>query len=227
MIFMLFICFIIILLILICVRLGLYKESKNIESLVSKNYQKLSNLDNGDLIFVSYNNTLGKVVKIWSGSKWTHIGMIFRNPDTQELSVLEVAEYNNTNFDKGVIEVPLKSWLKMNEDFEIGYRKINANINSYDLFELYEKYQGKKLYKLSMNPNKIKSFIFPSLRSKDLDIKDLSCVDFVVLMLKDLKLIKRSYIDITTVSDIIDYFDEVIEEKEGKTGKSIPCGKLT
>ena len=157
--------------------------------------------------------------------------MIFKNPDNGNLSVLEVAEYNNPNFEKGVIEVPLRAWLKMNEYFEIGYMKINSKVSSYELYDLFEKYQGKKLYKLSMNPNKIKGFIFPSLRfnNKNLnlqDLNDLSCVDFIVLMLKDLKLIKSSFTDITTVSDIIDYLDDTVE-KEGNTGKCAPVGKLT
>lgn len=223
MIFMLFICFILIIVILIFIRITLYNETKNINSFDSK----ILELDNGDLIFASYNNVLGKIVKVWSGSKWTHVGMIFKNPDNGNLSVLEVAEYNNPNFEKGVIEVPLNSWLKMNKDFEIGYRKMNIKTTSYELYDLFEKYQGNKLYKISVNPNKIKGFIFPSLRTKDIkDLTDLSCVDFTVLMLKDLKLIKRSYVDFTTVSDIIDYLDEIVE-KEGNMGKSVPVGKLT
>lgn len=229
MIFMLFICFIFILFILIVFRIGVYNESKSIDSFNPTSID-FFDLDNGDLIFASYNNTLGKIVKIWSGSKWTHVGMIFKNPDNGNLSVLEVAEYNNPNFEKGVIEVPLRVWLKMNEDFEIGYRKMNIKTTSYELYDLFEKYQGNKLYKLSMNPNKIKGFIFPTLRSNNLNnlngLADLSCVDFVVLMLKDLKLIKSSFTDMSTVSDIIDYFDHVVA-KEGNTGKSAPVGKLT
>jgi hypothetical protein len=106
---------------------------------------------------------------------------------------------------------------------------MNIKTTSYELYDLFEKYQGKKLYKLSMNPNKIKRFIFPSLRFKNLnhkDSNDLSCVDFVVLMLKDLKLINKSFTDISTVSDIIDYLDDIVE-KEGNTGKCAPVGKLT
>jgi hypothetical protein len=220
---MLFICFILIIVILIFIRITLYNETKNINSFDSK----ILDLDNGDLIFASYNNVLGKIVKVWSGSKWTHIGMIFKNPDNGNLSVLEVAEYNNPNFEKGVIEVPLNAWLKMNKDFEIGYRKMNIKTTSCELYDLFEKYQGNKLYKLSVNPNRIKEFIFPSHRTRDIkDLANLSCVDFTVLMLKDLKLIKRSHVDFTTVSDIIDYLDDIVEN-EGNMGKSVPVGKLT
>ena len=81
MIFMLFICFILIILILIFIRITLYNETKNINSFDSK----FLDLENGDLIFTSYNNVLGKIVKVWSGSKWTHIGMIFKNPDNGNL----------------------------------------------------------------------------------------------------------------------------------------------
>lgn len=223
MIFMLFVCFILIIIILIFIRITLYNETKNINSFNNSD-SKILDLDNGDLIFASYNNVLGKIVKVWSGSKWTHVGMIFKNPDNGNLSVLEVAEYNNPNFEKGVIEVPLIAWLQMNQDFEIGYKKINRKISPYDLYDTFEKYKGKRLYKLSPKPNKLKTFIF-SRKINELE-EELTCVEFITCMLKDLNVFHASISDITTVSDLFDYFEDK-DAKEGNTGIFTPIGKLT
>jgi hypothetical protein len=214
---MLVVCFIFILLIVIIIRFGTSIETKQIQSSVKKNFKDFNNLENGDLVFVSYNNVFGKLVQVWSGSKWTHVGMIFKNPDNGTLSVLEAAEYNNPNFNKGIIEVPLKSWLKMNEDFEIGYHTIHKKISSYELYDIFEKYQGKKLYKLSPNLTKLKTFIFS--RKINESEKELSCVEFITCMLKDLNILPTSASDITTVSDILSYFVDDNVEKEGNTGK--------
>jgi hypothetical protein len=225
MLFMLCICFIFILLIVIIIRFGTSIETKRICVSQKKNFTDLYDLENGDLVFVSYKNVFGKVVQVWSGSKWTHIGMIFKNPDNGTLSVLEAAEYNNPNFNKGIIEVPLKSWLQMNEDFEIGYKKINKKISSYELYDIFEKYQGKKLYKLSPNPTKLKTFIFS--RKINETEEEMTCVEFITCMLKDLNILPTSASDITTVSDILSYFTVDKDAKEGNTGIFTPIGKLT
>ena len=225
MLFMLCICFILILLIVIIIRFGTSTETKHIQLSTKEKLSDFDTLNNGDLVFVSYTNVFGKVVQVWSGSKWTHVGMIFKNPDNGNLSVLEAAEYNNPNFNKGIIEVPLKSWLQMNEDFEIGYKKINKKISPYDLYDVFEKYQGKKLYKLSPNPTKLKTFIFS--RKINESENELSCVEFITCMLKDLNIFPKSVYDITTVSDILSYLTVDKEAKEGNTGIFAPIGKLT
>ena len=114
---MLFICFLFVILLVLFFQTNLVKESKNLSNLTTN--QKYD-LKTGDLVFVSYNNILGTLNKVWSGSKWTHVGIIYVDPFTNQTYVLEVAEYNNPNFKKGVTQIPLDVWLKLNEDFEIG-----------------------------------------------------------------------------------------------------------
>lgn len=150
-------------------------------------------LDNGDLVFVAYDNTLGKASKVWNGSKWTHIGIAYRNSN-DELSILEVAEYNNPNFEKGVIQVPIKAWLEMNKHCEITYKKLKdsylKDINPEDLYTLYLKYKDKKLHKLSLNPKRWKKYLFPLNEDKE----TLLCNEFVCKIYEDLNLIpKNSY----------------------------------
>ena len=50
-------------------------------------------LQTGDLVFVSYKNTLGYFMRGWANSVWTHVGMIMRDGD--ELYVMETADYSS------------------------------------------------------------------------------------------------------------------------------------
>jgi hypothetical protein len=194
---MLFICFLFVVILLFLFQTNLIKESKSLSILTIK--QKY-NLKNGDLVFVSYNNVLGTLNKVWSGSKWTHIGIVYNDPLTNESSVLEVAEYNNPNFKKGVTEIPLNAWFKLNEDFEIGYAKLIYEIEPHILYELYEKYKDKKLYKLNYDPRSLSRFVFPT-KEKD---EQLTCVEFITLLFQELNLLDENSIgNITTASDII------------------------
>ena len=138
--------------------------------------------------------------KVWSGSKWTHVGIVYNDPLTNESSILEVAEYNNPNFKKGVTEIPLDVWFKLNQDFEIGYAKLIYEIEANILYELYEKYKDKKLYKLNYNPQTLSRFVFPSKEKRD----TLTCIEFITLLFQELNLLDENSIgNITAASDII------------------------
>jgi hypothetical protein len=50
-------------------------------------------LQTGDLVFVSYHNSLGYFMRGWANSVWTHVGMIMRDGD--ELYVMETADYSS------------------------------------------------------------------------------------------------------------------------------------
>jgi hypothetical protein len=185
MLLILLFCFFIVILILLLFRWNISKEI-----ITNKVYkEEFLELDNGDLVFVAYDNLLGKASKLWNGSKWTHIGISYRDSN-DELYILEVAEYNNPNFEKGVIQVPIKAWLEMNKHCEITYKKINKDINPEDLYTLFLKYKDKKLHKFGVNPQKWKKYMFPLNEDKT----SLSCNEFVCKIFEDLNYIpKDSY----------------------------------
>jgi hypothetical protein len=182
MLFLLLFCLFIVLSILLLFQ---WNTSKEIVSDKIYNEDFLE-LDTGDLVFVAYNNLLGKASKLWNGSKWTHVGIAYRNANDQ-LSILEVAEYNNPNFEKGVIQVPIKSWLEMNKHCEITYKKNFKDINPEDLYTLFLKYKDKKLHKFGVNPQKWKKYLFPLHEDKT----SLSCNEFVCKILEDLNFIPK------------------------------------
>lgn len=192
----LFICFVLIILLLILFRVGTTKE---IYTPVSYD---TSTLKSGDLVFVSYKNLLGKVSKLWNGSKWTHVGMIYKEPITEKLYVLEMAEYNNPNIEKGAIKVSYDTWLKLNKDSEITYKPISKLVDSRKVLSLFQKYKHKKLHRLDYNPKNYKRILFPE---KELPNK-ITCVEFIALLLKDLEVLSKqkhsSFYSITELSSL-------------------------
>lgn len=188
----LLISFILIVLLLLCFRVGTSKEIH-----IADSYET-SNLKSGDLVFVSYKNLLGKVSKVWNGSKWTHVGMIYKEPITEKLYVLEMAEYNNPNIEKGAIKVSYDVWLKLNKDSEITYKPISKVVDSRKVLSLFQKYKHKKLHRLDYNPKNYKRILFPE---KELPNK-ITCVEFIALLLQDLDLLsKQKHISFYTLED--------------------------
>jgi hypothetical protein len=172
----LLISFILIVLLLLCFRVGTSKEIHTTDS------RKNLDLKSGDLVFVSYKNLLGKVSKVWNGSKWTHVGMIYKEPITEKLYVLEMAEYNNPNIEKGAIKVSYDIWLKLNKDCEITYKPISKIVDSRKVLSLFQKYKHKQLHRLDYNPKNYKRILFPE---KELPNK-ITCVEFITLLLQEL-----------------------------------------
>ena len=68
-------------------------------------------LQTGDLVFVSYKNTLGYFMRGWAHSVWTHVGMIMR--DGEDLYVMETADYTSV---KEPVKKPVKDVLKESID---------------------------------------------------------------------------------------------------------------
>lgn len=108
----------IITIILIILYIYLYENSNDIISnkeTISQEY-----LATGDLMFVSYDNSLGKFMKLISGSKWTHTAMIYRAPD-EKIFVMETANYPNK---KGVLLLPFMEWYRYNKNQEIAVMRV-------------------------------------------------------------------------------------------------------
>ena len=184
MIINLILCFIFVLLIIILLRWNSSSE-KNISYHI-KNSGSLT-LKSGDLVFVSYKNILGKAAKLWSGSKWTHLGMIYKEPISEKLYVLEMAEYNNPNLEKGALKVSYDIWLELNKDNEIMYKQIPKIIDSRKVLSSFLKFKEKKLHRFGWNPSKYKHLLFPE---RELPEK-ITCVEFVVLLLQELDVLSK------------------------------------
>lgn len=115
----------------------------NIDETIIKSINSLDTLNTGDLVFVKYDNPLGYLMRVWSGSKWTHIGMIYKS-ESGDLFVMETANYSK---DKGVLLIPLYKWQRFNKNCEVSIMKLNApeNFDRNVLYENFLKLKDKKL----------------------------------------------------------------------------------
>jgi hypothetical protein len=73
----------------------------------------------GDLLVVAYGSKRAKLVKVFTGSMWTHCAVVvkFKN----DLRVMEVAHYAKGQ--SGIILKTLDSWMEKNSNCLIGYRE--------------------------------------------------------------------------------------------------------
>ena len=100
--------------------------------------------------------------------------------------VLEAAEYNNPNFEKGIIKVPLRAWLKLNENCEIAYKQINKIVDTRKVYASFLTLKEKKLYKIDVSRKTFKRIMF---RGKENN--EITCVEFVVMMLQDMNVLSK------------------------------------
>ncbi len=86
-------------------------------------YEKIkSKLRTGDILAVSYPSYRGKIVKIFTGSIWTHIIMIVKIGD--KVYAYEMARYHKD--EQGLFLKPIEEWIDWNKDYLIAIRKYNG-----------------------------------------------------------------------------------------------------
>jgi len=79
-------------------------------------------LQTGDLMFVSYHNSLGYFMRGWANSIWTHVGMIMRDGD--DLYVMETTDYSSLEPSKDVVK-PSKDVVKPSKDITDSSKSIS------------------------------------------------------------------------------------------------------
>lgn len=95
-------------------------------------------MNNGDLLFVSYGNVSGGVITTFSGSIWSHPGMIWVDPLTNIRYVLEGAIYRHKKY-QHFFKIPFDTWLYFNRKYLTAYKKYcGPSINSDFLWSKFE-----------------------------------------------------------------------------------------
>lgn len=81
----------------------------------------------GDIVGVAYGSTRAKIVKVFTGSRWTHCAFIMRSGD--HVNIVEIARYSDEK--SGVIVTPLDEWLNKHKRCVLIYRplEVDSNIN--------------------------------------------------------------------------------------------------
>lgn len=155
-------------------------------------------LDSGDLLFVRYDNPLGYFMRLVSGSVWTHVSMVYRDPD-YKLYVMETANYprpaykNSKTKHKGVLFIPIEEWYQLNKNRDIAVMKLSTPRN-FDrekiLFE-FSKVCNKKLDTLSINWFRlIKSKKYEEYNSLE---DNITCYELIIHLLQQSGIAEKDY----------------------------------
>lgn len=109
------------------------------------NYERLrADLKTGDLVLFSGKGAISNVIKLFSGGKWSHIGMILRLESFGDSVLLwesttlnDVKDIETGVRTKGVQLVPLSQRLE-NYDGEINLRQLNKKLSDAQMNKLAE-----------------------------------------------------------------------------------------
>ena len=101
----------------------------------------MEQMKTGDLVAVSYSSTRGKLVKVFTGSMWTHIGMIYR-PDPAKIYVIESASYDDKS---GVLKTPWEEWFDWNGRRILAWVPCKREITCASLDQIHKKVEGSEV----------------------------------------------------------------------------------
>lgn len=169
----------------------LYRISTASNELDSKNIINIKDLNTGDIIFVEYNNSLGNLMRVWSGSKWTHISMVYRD-DKGDMYIMETANYprpiykNEYIKHKGVLFMSINNWLKYNHKRNMAVLKLNTPdvFNRNVLLDNFEKIHDKKLDTFSIKWTRL---LFKNTYMKnDITLQEnITCYELIIFLLQE------------------------------------------
>lgn len=147
-----------------------------------------SKLDTGDLLFVSYDNSLGSLMRVWGKSKWSHVAMVYKSTNS-EIFVMETANYPDK---KGVLFLPIGEWYRYNRKCEISTMRLNKpdNFNSDDILKSFENICDKKLDTFGISWFRLLSK--KEYKKNNLD-QNITCYEMVIHLLQEANIVKKKY----------------------------------
>jgi hypothetical protein len=144
-------------------------------------------LRTGDILSVGYRQAFGWFVTGWSGSIWSHVGIVWVDPDNGEIFVLEAANYGG-NY-KGVIKIPISRWTRINRKSYLGLSRLRGRCpDSKALIEAFEKrksYAKLESYNWRWYRLLYTTPYFEETRS------NYTCYELVITMLQDAGIMRK------------------------------------
>jgi hypothetical protein len=208
---------IIIILVILIIIIFIFRFVTARDSVHLKNYivpgsmKDVKKLQTGDLVFVSYSNTLGYFMRGLTRSVWTHVGMIMRYKD--KLYVMESADYsaiwkddkkikNNGIKNNGILVIPFEKWKSLNSKMNMAYTKLDVPLN-WDrrlLIQEFLKIQESKLDSFSVGTkvwNKVLSntLLWKSKYNQN-EFKtpsNITCSEMIIKIYQNAGVIKKIY----------------------------------
>lgn len=157
------------------------------QSMSEKNLKE--NAKTGDIIGVSFSRSLlGKTIKFWTASVWSHVGMLFRDERNNQLYVVEMYDYTKDGKSPNTHMTPIKQWLKNHSNRKKTWtRRINReNIKNSVFFQEWKKIE--KYYRLNDNLL-LYLTLNPQINYDSRQTTKLFCSEMVALLLRDMNII--------------------------------------
>jgi len=145
------------------------------------------NLKTGDILVVGYKNVFGLFITSWSGSLWSHTGIVFK--DESGIYVLEAANYGK-NYN-GAFKIPFDVWLKINGNSHIAILKYcGKGFPKEQLIEEFNKYSEVKLDTYS---HRWVRFLIKRLYKGPKVESSYTCYEMTVSILQHIGVMKKKY----------------------------------
>lgn len=198
-----------------------HRGSKNIKA---TNPVNRDDLRTGDLIFVRYDNSLGYFMRLISGSVWTHVSMVYRDPENN-LYIMETANYpgpaykGSTTKYRGVLFMPIAEWMQFNKHRDIAVMRLETP-TEFDrdiLLNEFSKVSHKNLDTLSVSwlrlgfKRKYKNY--GNIRH------NLTCYELIVHLLQQSEIVSKEYMPLS-------YFPKDIINQKLPLEKGFKYGNL-
>lgn len=147
-----------------------------------------NNLKTGDLLGVSYTTFHGKLVRIFTGSDWTHLGLVlFRGGQPY---VIEIARYDADN--KGVIIKPLDTWIDWNKNRTLAWRSYYST-TSFPEKELDKLVKETQHYDENMNVATWLRTMYRQEHNYDENKSSYYCTEYIGFLLQEIGVLKKKY----------------------------------
>jgi hypothetical protein len=149
-------------------------------------------LKTGDIVIVGYNNVFGKIVKSLTSSVWTHSGVLWRDPKTNFLYVIELCVYKKLKI-KGIAKVPFDIWIELNKKHNLGLLKYSGSIEvcSNKMDEIFKKYENIELDKFNY---KWYRFLYTQNYKQEKERNIYTCFEFTIKLLQEVGVYKKNYL---------------------------------
>lgn len=176
--------FLFIIFIIVTIRLKFIKDDP-LPVFLPSSRQPLPDFETGDCVFVSYRSTRGKLVKIFTGSMWSHMGMIYKQANGRSF-VIEAVYYDPQQH--GVLKTPLEEWLNFNGRRTLGWlRKRGPKIPDSEMDRVFQLVQHCDMDTLVLNWLKavVNRKYFPEKKSK------FYCSELIATLCQELKIMDK------------------------------------
>jgi hypothetical protein len=147
------------------------------------------NLKSGTVIGVGYNHAFGAFVTSFFQTVWSHCGIIWKEPETGQIYVLEAANYDSQY--KGVFKIPLSTWIRFNRNSHIGLARINKEVDSNKLIEAFN--ERASYMELDSFSYKWYRLLYKQSYFEDNERVKHTCYEIVTTVLQDVGVVAKKY----------------------------------